>query len=53
MGAAAQPPVPDRGMVAIGGWIGAAMPTGDALDNGLHLTATLHVYFSPRRSRGT
>jgi hypothetical protein len=48
--AAAQPPVPDEGMAAIGGWIGAALPTEGGLDNSPHLAVTLDGYLTPRIS---
>src|SRR5947207_931922 len=48
--AAAQSRVPEQGMLAVGGWIGAAVPTGDGLDAGLHLAATLEGYLTPRVS---
>jgi outer membrane protein with beta-barrel domain len=47
--AGAQPRVPDEAM-ALGGWVGAALPTGDGLENGPHLAATLDGYLTPRLS---
>jgi hypothetical protein len=46
--AAAQTRVPDAGIAAIGGSIGAALPAGDQLDNGLHLAATVEGFLTPR-----
>jgi Outer membrane protein beta-barrel domain len=43
-------PVPDRGMAALGGSIGASIPTDDRLDNGLSVAGTVEGYFTPRVS---
>jgi hypothetical protein len=42
--------VPNTGMTAIGGWIGAALPRDPGLTNGLELAATIEQYVTPRVS---
>lgn len=46
----AQPRVPDAGMGAIGGWIGATVPRDASLDNGLEIGGTVEGYLTPRVS---
>lgn len=48
--ARAQRPVPDTGMVAIGGSIGASVPTDPSFQNGLELAGTIEEYLTPRVS---
>jgi hypothetical protein len=48
--ALAQRRVPDTGMVAIGGSIGAALPEERRLDNGLELAGNIEGYLTPRLS---
>lgn len=43
-------PVPDTGMWAVGGSIGAAGPADDSLDTGFQLVGNAERYFTPRVS---
>jgi hypothetical protein len=46
--ASAQPRVPDTGMWAVGGDVGALLPTEDAFDNTLDLQGFAEYYLTPR-----
>lgn len=42
--------VPDAGMAAIGGWIGASLPTDASFKNGIELAGNVEGYVTPRVS---
>ena len=46
----AQPRVPDRGMWALGGSVGAGVPSDPSLANGVDLAGNLEAYATPRVS---